>query len=84
MCVWHRQLLLLHTRVETVSEILDCLWSVYILFLFLVKEFLAKAKEDFLKKWENPAQVRVKQRLKYSFNAKSSLFFIIGIIASAY
>ncbi|KAG7240763.1 hypothetical protein INR49_026406, partial [Caranx melampygus] len=22
-----------------------------------VKEFLAKAKEDFLKKWENPAQV---------------------------
>lgn len=24
-----------------------------------VKEFLAKAKEDFLKKWENPAQVSV-------------------------
>lgn len=29
-----------------------------ILFVFSVKEFLAKAKEDFLKKWENPAQVR--------------------------
>lgn len=28
------------------------------LLLLLVKEFLAKAKEDFLKKWENPAQVR--------------------------
>lgn len=27
------------------------------MFLFAVKEFLAKAKEDFLKKWENPAQV---------------------------
>lgn len=27
-------------------------------YVFLVKEFLAKAKEDFLKKWENPAQVR--------------------------
>ena len=26
-----------------------------------VKEFLAKAKEDFLKKWENPAQVREKR-----------------------
>lgn len=26
-------------------------------FVFSVKEFLAKAKEDFLKKWENPAQV---------------------------
>lgn len=26
--------------------------------LILVKEFLAKAKEDFLKKWENPAQVK--------------------------
>lgn len=24
-----------------------------------VKEFLAKAKEDFLKKWENPAQVSI-------------------------
>ena len=27
-----------------------------------VKEFLAKAKEDFLKKWENPAQVRERRR----------------------
>lgn len=31
------------------------------LFLIPVKEFLAKAKEDFLKKWENPAQVRTKE-----------------------
>lgn len=27
-------------------------------YIFSVKEFLAKAKEDFLKKWENPAPVR--------------------------
>lgn len=33
------------------------LTTVSLLFI-LVKEFLAKAKEDFGKKWENPAQVR--------------------------
>lgn len=32
----------------------------FVLFAITVKEFLAKAKEDFLKKWENPAQVRIK------------------------
>lgn len=31
-------------------------YDLFLLF-FTVKEFLAKAKEDFLKKWENPAQV---------------------------
>lgn len=80
MCVWHSQFLLLHTRVETISEMLDQLWSVYVLFLFLVKEFLAKAKEDFLKKWENPAQVRAKEKINincnyYYCNAKASFIF---------
>lgn len=31
--------------------------NIILLFFSTVKEFLAKAKEDFLKKWENPAQV---------------------------
>lgn len=37
-----------------------------------VKEFLAKAKEEFLKKWENPSQV-----WWYSFIPHSQLFIII-------
>lgn len=46
-------------------QIVICSWGVdcfavcnSFLSPFAVKEFLAKAKEDFLKKWENPAQVR--------------------------
>lgn len=31
----------------------------YFFCVFSVKEFLAKAKEDFLRKWENPPQVSV-------------------------
>lgn len=57
-------------------------WAVYILFLFLVKEFLAKAKEDFLKKWENPAQVKElkKYLLKYCFNAKAGLLSLLVLL----
>lgn len=32
--------------------------------VFAVKEFLAKAKEDFLRKWECPPQVSVLFRIK--------------------
>ena len=38
---------------------ISCWWSP-VLFFFIVKEFLAKAKEDFLRKWECPPQVRKK------------------------
>lgn len=33
-------------------------WTWEFFFVFSVKEFLAKAKEDFLRKWESPPQVR--------------------------
>lgn len=36
------------------------------LFFLLVKEFLAKAKEDFLRKWECPPQVRVTKMRTFS------------------
>lgn len=36
-------------------------------FFFLVKEFLAKAKEDFLRKWECPQQVSL--HLNFHFPA---------------
>lgn len=56
-------------------------WAVYILFVFLVKEFLAKAKEDFLKKWENPAQVKeLKKYLNIFFNAKASLLSLLVLL----
>lgn len=37
--------------------------SVCGLLFFLVKEFLAKAKEDFLRKWECPAQVGMSKNI---------------------
>ena len=66
----------MHTGVETVDS--SDQYTFY--FDFVVKEFLAKAKEDFLKKWENPAQVRVKKKKKDLY----SLIVIIAIVVSAY
>lgn len=50
------------------------------LFLIPVKEFLAKAKEDFLKKWENPAQVRTKEGVSsFSFQPYENHFLCFMI-----
>ncbi|KAM7418852.1 hypothetical protein PAMA_016126 [Pampus argenteus] len=38
-----------------------------------VKEFLAKAKEDFLKKWESPAQVVKLKQIEHTLNEKRIL-----------
>eukprot|EP00069_Balaena_mysticetus_P009053 bmy_20053T0 len=38
-----------------------------------VKEFLAKAKEDFLKKWENPAPVVKLKQIEHTLNEKRIL-----------
>lgn len=55
LCDKHPFLFLLEcAAIETVSQSNP----LFMFVSFTVKEFLAKAKEDFLKKWENPAQVR--------------------------
>lgn len=52
VCIFKAQTFICNMKVVT-RQIFKNIFSI-----FLVKEFLAKAKEDFLKKWENPAQVR--------------------------
>lgn len=52
MCVFKAQIFICNMKVVT-RQFFKNIFSI-----FLVKEFLAKAKEDFLKKWENPAQVK--------------------------
>lgn len=39
----------------------------------IVKEFLALAREDFLRKWENPAQVRVSACMKVMTNQHTAM-----------
>lgn len=53
------------------------------LLLLLVKEFLAKAKEDFLKKWENPAQVRRRKLSRFTYDTIHSIgneIYLLGWI----
>lgn len=54
------------------------------LFLFAVKEFLAKAKEDFLKKWENPAQVSEEVISPFLVTVCAVLSSIVKIIQICY
>ena len=52
----------------------------YYFFFTTVKEFLAKAKEDFLKKWENPAQVREWMRMTSLFLCNWLFYWAANIV----